>query len=824
MHHQRHDRVREVFHAVCDLDVASRLRVLEARCGDDAELRREVLSLLAHVERPAIDLDAHGIVGIEEMALETPLPERIGRYRVLGQLGEGGMGLVLLAQQERPERRVALKVIRPGIVTEGMLRRFELESEVLGRLRHPCIAQIYEAGVAESEHGPQPYFAMEYVDGAPLLAAADREGWRDRERLAAIAQIADAVQHAHQRGVIHRDLKPANILVCETGPKILDFGIARTTDAERHATQATAAGQLLGTITSMSPEQLSGDPNAVDTRSDVYALGVLAYQLLTGRAAYETETLPLHEAIRRVAQEPPVPVTSRRPDLRGDIATIIETAMAKEPARRYSSASALAEDIRRHLADEPIAARRASTVYQLRKFAKRNVVLVGGAAATLVALVLGIAGTAYGLVAARGQRDAARAAVTFLSEDLLGQAMPVRQPDRALTLRAALDNASSRIGERFRDQPLAEATIRQMLGDAYRRLGEYAAAGPHIEAAVALRTVHLGPNDPETLRSRNTRGLWLADQKRAEEAIAEHRDVLERRRRLLGREHLDTITSATNLAMACSLHGAYDEAERLLIETLEIRERRYGLEDAASVVCLSNLASLHMRQRRFDDAARVLERTTAVSDSVLGPDHPDALLAKHNFGSLLIERQRYDEAQIVLAEVLEGRRRILGPDHTITLATQSNLASAYLRDGDLDAAEPLFLGVVDARTRVLGADALDTGFAMCNLGRLYVDMQTPERAEGPLRDGLAVLRARLPEGDWKTGRAMTTLGRCLVQLGQADEAATLLAGGGEILDAAGHPGAAEAWTALAALHDAEGRPEAARLLRERLETGGEGGG
>jgi predicted Ser/Thr protein kinase len=327
-------------------------------------------------------------------ALSCPpqlLPEQVGPYKVLGLLGAGGMGVVYLAEQERPRRQVALKVMRPGSATPQGLRRFEYEAQALGRLQHAGIARIYEAGTADAGHGPQPYFAMELVRGQPLTAYAEAKRLGIRERLALLVKVCEAVQHAHQKGVIHRDLKPANVLVDEAGqPKVLDFGVARVTDRDVLLTTLhTDVGQLVGTLPYMSPEQAAANPEDVDTRSDVYALGVIGYQLLTGKLPHDLTGKPFAAALRVIGEEDPTPLSSVNRVFRGDLDNVMAKALERDKAQRYQTAADFAADIERYLRDEPIAARRPGAVYHLRKFAKRNKALVSVAALLFLALTGG---------------------------------------------------------------------------------------------------------------------------------------------------------------------------------------------------------------------------------------------------------------------------------------------------------------------------------------------------------------------------------------------------------------------------------------------------
>ena len=323
MSEEHHERVGSIFSQARRLAAGERTAFLQEACADDAELRDDVESLLAEHKESSGFLDTNalrdklGAVAAESVAEQLPVPERIGAFRILGVIGEGGMGIVYEAEQDEPKRRVALKVIRGGLVTRGLLQRFRHEAEVLGQLRHPGIAQIYQAGTDDEGAGGQPFFAMELIRGRPLLEHAHHESLNVRKRLELVARICDALHHAHQKGIVHRDLKPANVLV-EAGtkgeagqPKVLDFGVARVTDADIQTVKLkTDAGQLVGTLPYMSPEQAAGDPAAIDIRSDVYSMGVIAYELLTGRLPYAVEGKLIHEAVRVIREDDPTRLSS----------------------------------------------------------------------------------------------------------------------------------------------------------------------------------------------------------------------------------------------------------------------------------------------------------------------------------------------------------------------------------------------------------------------------------------------------------------------------------------------------------------------------------
>lgn len=416
----RFRRIDELFRAASQVNAGERGAFLDEQCRDDAELRGEVLSLLNEdgeprgvLDRPAFraTMILSSVSAGEAGGAPLPIPEMIGRYRIVRELGRGGMGVVYEAIQQHPRRTVALKVIHASLATPTMLRRFQRESELLGRLQHPGIEAIFEAGSFDTGGGAQPFFAMELVHGRPLNDFADEAKLNRHERLELIARVCDAVDHAHQRGVIHRDLKPSNVLVDAAGqPHVLDFGIARATDVDvQTVTMQTDAGQLLGTIPYMSPEQAAGDPRQIDSRSDVYSIGVMAYELLAGRLPHDIGHRLVHEAVRIIREDEPTRLSSIDRSLRGDVETIIGKALEKEKTRRYQSAAELARDIRRYLADQPITARPASAVYQLRKFARRNKAIVGGVAVAFVAMILGTTvAVRQAFVAEQARRDAVR--------------------------------------------------------------------------------------------------------------------------------------------------------------------------------------------------------------------------------------------------------------------------------------------------------------------------------------------------------------------------------------------------------------------------------
>ncbi len=397
---EEYQRAKNVLRLIDAADISEREPILDRECGDDSEFRSKVeafLKLQQHetgfLDQPLVGrMLRDAVEGMEDSAAERSPPSSIGRYRIIRVLGRGGMGIVYEAEQDEPRRTVALKVIPWKSMSAEGLRRFRNEAHMLGRLHHSGIAQVYDSGTADTGEGAQPFIAMEYIRGKPLNDYAKDQHLSMRDSLALMARVCDAVHHAHLKGVIHRDLKPGNIVVTELGdPKILDFGVARATDSDLQiTTMMTLAGQLIGTVPYMSPEQVGGDPDEIDARCDVYALGVNLFELLSGRLPYDLERRTIPEAARIIQEEDPLRLSSMGFAFRGDVDTIVATAIEKQPERRYQSAESLGADIRRFLDYEPIVARPVSTVYRFRKFMRRHKAIVGGVLTTMLVLLAGV--------------------------------------------------------------------------------------------------------------------------------------------------------------------------------------------------------------------------------------------------------------------------------------------------------------------------------------------------------------------------------------------------------------------------------------------------
>ncbi len=770
------------------------------------------------------------------------VPEVIGDYRILALLGEGGMGTVYKAEQLHPQRIVALKMIRPGLSSDKVLRRFKREAEALGRLQHQGIAQIYEAGTADSGFGPQPYFAMEFIQGERLREYALEKRLTTPQRLELMVQVCDAVHHAHERGIIHRDLKPGNILVDTKGQvKILDFGVALLTDSDAQGTRQTDLGQLVGTLAYMSPEQVVADSDDLDTRSDVYALGVILYELLASKMPYATHGKAVHEVVQAIREEEPAPLSAVHTSYRGDIDTIVAKALEKDKTRRYASAMELAADIRRHLADEPITARPPSTAYQVRKFARRHKALVAGTVSVFLALVFGVVASTREAVRAhkaelaaeehRKRADqeatAARAVVDFLQNDLLAQASAANQsskPDPDITVRTALDRAAARVQGKFAQQPGLEAAIQDTIGRTYYQLGLYTEARKQLERALDLYRRTLGEDDPKTLStmSRLGRTLWLqAEYQEAGTLLS--RAVLGQQR-VLGTDNPDTLYSMNNLANVYRAQGKDSEAEGLYSRTLELRRRVLGPEHPDTLSSTNNLANVYWSQGKYAQAETLYREAMNAQRRVLGPEHPDALLSMGNLADTLTKQGKYAEAETLFAQVLEISRRVMGPEHPRRFDFLSDAGAMYQRQGKFAQAEANIAEALAGRRRTLGSDHPETMQGAADLALALLSQRKFVESERLAREALEFNRKKNPD-DWPRLRAETLLGASLSgQKKYRDAEPLLLNGYRGMVERKGKGGWMGASTAryleegrewIVGLYQSWGKPEKAAEWRQK---------
>jgi eukaryotic-like serine/threonine-protein kinase len=749
-------RLETLCFAALERPAADRHVYLDDACAGDTLLRREVQSLLDQFERDPSFLE-RPLFHVRDLVAATgpgdeTLPETIGPYRVIRRLGHGGMGEVYLALHEAGDVRqhVAVKVIRPGMNTAEVLERFRLERRILAGLNHPNIARFIGAGAAGDG---RPYVALEYVEGRPIDAYCEALRLSIDERLKLFLVICGAVQHAHQNAVVHRDLKPGNILVADDGvPKLLDFGIGKVLG------ETEAFGTVLETRTHVrplspayaAPEQVRSQ--TVTTATDVYALGVLLYELLAGHHPYLTSGATLHEIERSVLETHPLAPSATlsrltpaarqlRRRLAGDLDTIVLKAMRKEPERRYASAAALADDIRRHLAGLPVSARPDTIAYRAGKFVRRNpgwvaAAVIAGIALGTTAAVTMVQSRRVALEAERvaHERDMATEVRSFLME-MFGAAAPDRATGDSVTVRQLLDLQAARVDAIYRDRPELRAEMLEVLADGYDRVGLYGPAEPLARQALELRRSLLGDGHPDVASSLNLLGWILHRTGSSQHAEPLLREAVAIRRAAGPRYQGDLSRSLNDLGVVLNALARYDDAGALLEEALDIRAAALGEDDRAVGITASNLAAAHYGRSRIDDAVEVQERAVRILSQSVGEDHQRSIVALGNLAVFRLVRGDWSAAVTDYRELLARQTRIQGPDHPLTAIIMGSLATA--------------LGYEAAAT------ANDSGFA---------------EAEALLRGALAVEEDRLGRSHPQVGATLDRLGNILLARGNVTEA------------------------------------------------------
>ena len=589
-----------------------------------------------------------------------PIPERIGNYVVRRLIASGGMGTVYEALQEQPRRSVAIKVMRPGMFSEAGLHRFEYEAQLLARLRHPGVAQVYEAGTHREGGAEIPYFAMEYIPNAkPITEYAKEKRLTVREKVALFVDVCDAVHHGHQRGIVHRDLKPGNILVDSSGrPKIIDLCVARATDSDMAAAaHQTEVGQIIGSLQYMSPEQFDADPNDIDTRSDVYALGVVLYELLSGELPYEISGSRLHEAAALVRESEPAPLGRVDRSLGGDLETIVGCTLSKDRERRYQSANGLREDLRRFLSGAAIAARTPTFAYQFRVFARRNKVLIAATAAVVAALVAGgvFSTVMYmraeaALAEAHRQAERSQRAVDFLSE-MMTEVGP-RDFDREVRMSDLIAVMRERVDIVFAEEPEVASDIHTTIGWASLPLEQYDEFEEHCSAALALRRESLGPTDERTLSSLYDVATAQSIRARNVEFIVTQTEIVELCTEKFGPDDPQTLRALGRLATAYELVGKHRDALAIATNVLERSESANGRKDVATISAMSHVARIRLRLNEKEEALALAERAYDIATAEITELNRTLGNARSTLAACYISYGRLDEA----AELYRQRR------------------------------------------------------------------------------------------------------------------------------------------------------------------------
>ena len=665
------------------------------------------------------------------------------------------MGQVWLAEQTAPvKRQVALKLIKGGLYDSAVIQRFESERQSLAVMNHPAIAKVFDAG---STADGQPYFVMEYVDGPPITRYCDHKKLKIPERLELFIKVSEGVQHAHQKAIIHRDLKPSNVLVVEVDgkpvPRIIDFGIAKAISSQPNAEQTmfTQAGALVGTPGFMSPEQADPRVQDVDTRTDVYSLGVILYVLLTGTLPFDLDDWkkkPFDEVLKQLREEdPPSPSIKLRKEkdtatdsaakratepkqlvslLRGDLDWITMRALDKDRARRYGTPSELAADLDRYLQNKPVMARPASTVYRLSKYVQRHRLAVAAASGALALLLAFAINEAVQLRRITRERDRANRITDFMT-NMFKDSDPNKARGNTITAREILDNGSQEIDRGLEKDPELQAQMMSVMGDVYVNLGLYDRAQPLLAKSVEIRRRVLGQKSPDTLEASDRLAHVITLQGHYADAEKLQREILEIRRRTLGPQSAATAGTMMHLGNTLAAEGHFAEAEKLERESLEMRERSLGHEDVETTNGMTNLAYVLRYQGRNAEAGELDRQAFQIRSRVLGPEHLDTVAALANLSWDLFLARKLEQAEKLQRQTLDIRQRILGPEHPDTVGSMGRLAVILLNEKQYAEAEKLQRETVEIRGRTLGPEHPDTARSMSNLaGTLQMEGRLSE--------------------------------------------------------------------------------------------------
>jgi eukaryotic-like serine/threonine-protein kinase len=811
-------RADRILQRALEVSREDRPALVDRECGGDGELRALVDELLRYVDDQTEHLDPRDALG-EALGSSDLLPapegapaagDEIGAFRLVRRIGEGGMGEVWEAGQREPVKRsVAIKFLRPGRAGASTVARFESERRALALMQHPSIAPIHDAGTTPVG---RPYLVMELVPGIPITEYCESHALSRDERIRLFGRVCGGVQHAHRRGIIHRDLKPSNVLVvAEDGeplPKIIDFGLAKPTEATLLEETMTLDGQVIGTPAYMSPEQTRPSLEDIDTRTDVYALGAILYELLTGSRPHEGLTGASIDDVLHVIREvdPPLPsvaaVSNRGAEwargLRGDLDWITRKALEKDRDRRYESPAHLAADLQRHLDGRPVEAGPPTARYRFGKFVRRHALAVGGAGVLLVLLVafavtLGIQNRQVARERDRAETEAAAAsAVSQFLVELFRSPNPEEGSGKDVTAREILESGAGRVAEELAGEPDVQVRVMNTMGRAFQGLGDYERSAGVLEDALAIVTREL-PGSTEHVAvlaslsaSYTNRGEYAQAEDLAREALALVRSrpepgadeeagiltslgsirlrqgdreqgrayVLESLREAVNPRHPELPRALNNLAILEWQDGNYEGARAYLERALSIWEETLGPEHPNVASTIANLALAYQEDGQDEASIPYHERAIAIREKALGPDHADLAESLNNYGNALRNLGRVDEALVALERALAIRGKALGPDHPYTATTEYNIGSILAGQGRRTEARGRLEHALSVFERSLGPDHAFTSYPLFDLALLETDEGHPARARDHYRRALEIRRSTLRPDDPDLGKAL----------------------------------------------------------------------
>ena len=783
---------------------------------------------------------------LPEVVTQRHMPKQIGHYHIKRLIGEGGIGAVYEAVQTQPRRTVAVKVLRSGSVSASALRRFEYESQLLARLRHPGIAQVYEAGTHDDGvGGPVPYFAMEYIPGAQSITHfATMSGLDTRKKLELFIKVCDAIQHGHQKGIIHRDLKPANILVDTSTagagqPKIIDFGVARGSDSDMaEAQMQTEAGMLVGTVQYMSPEQVAADPNDIDVRSDVYALGLILYQLLVGKLPYDVSPASIFAATKIIREQAPARPSVVNTTLKGDIETIVLKSLEKDRAKRYQSAAELAADLQRYLNNEPILARRVGALGRSLRWVKRNraIATVTGVAA----LVLIVVSTyLIARVIAEGQRaqknyelaqknyeraeeslSAKNDSFEFLKQMFSNISLD-NNTKGMVDVEMVLDKAVKKLEASPPKLPETEANIRGFLGSTYLGLDRLPKADDNLKRALDISEKTSPDPSPQLAKALHEYGAYLWWRGEYDKAAPLYERELAMRRKLDPKDNPDVATALTHLAATYLCQGKYQESKKLYTEALKMRRGlSNGKGNAEVAAALNNLARAHFETEEYSEAEDLYRQALAMISAInVGPDGKPGVniaTALSNLASCLLQEGKVEEARKCYADALSIRSDHLKPDHYLVAVAKMGLARAMFASGDVTAAQPLIENAVTILS-ITSPDHPSLASALEVQSDILLSTDHPNQCEPLLRRALHIFEQARPPVPLEIADTRGRLGACLVKLQRYEEAEQMLSDSLSVIRSTRGDKSASTIKAakrLIELYTAQGKPERAELYKD----------